>query len=674
MSPVSINYGVVPGYAIFWGLFALALAIFLQRVYQLGQYLRLGRQGEKVSGLGKRALVTLVNVIGQWCQWKNLSRQDRASLGHVLMAWGFLIFVLFYFIFIVIGAGFGISAKLNQTSFFFFYLWVMDIVSVFIIIAAAWGIIRRYVVRPARLKGEQTMATMGNLIPIFILPIPHLFKEATSIALGQPPVGFGAILPPVSSALSNLFQGSAVSTLQAAHIGFFWAHWGIVLFLLAFIPYSHHFHMIASVPNIFFRYPTGVALRPIDLEKAESFGAAQITDFTRKQLLDLYACVVCGQCQERCPATASGKALNPKKVIQDLKKHLLAVGPALVKAKTALPANPDRTIPGKVVTEDEIWGCTTCRACDEVCPVSVEHIDKIIDLRRHLVMEKSQLPESAQEALKSLGTRGHPWRGTTATRTDWASGLGIKVLAEDSHVDLLYWVGCTGALDERNMKVSVAMARILKTAGINFGILGAEEGCCGDPARRMGDEYLFQTLCQKNIALFQQYNVRKILTTCPHGYNAFKNEYPQFGGNFEVIHHTQFIADSIRQGKLKLRGLEGNKAVAYHDACYLGRYNDIYQAPRDILAAISGIKRAELARAKSSSFCCGGGGGYMWLEEEPTQRVNARRTEDIIKAKVDLITSACPFCLTMFEDGLKTKGVAESIKAMDLSELVAQLL
>jgi Fe-S oxidoreductase len=328
----------------------------------------------------------------------------------------------------------------------------------------------------------------------------------------------------------------------------------------------------------------------------------------------------------------------------------------------------------EAITDEVIWDCTTCRACQQACPVYIEHVDKIVDMRRSLAMERSQIPEAAQEALKSLGARQHPWRGTTSTRTDWSDGLGIKTLAEDANVDLLYWVGCTAALDERNQRVSKATVKILKAAGINFGILGTEEACCGDPARRMGDEYLFQTLCQKNIETFKQYNVKKILTTCPHGYNTFKNEYPQFGGNYEIVHHAQFIAQLLREGKLKLRGLEGKKLVCYHDSCYLGRYNDIYQEPREILGAIGGVEKVELARSGSSSFCCGGGGGHMWMEEEPAKRVNVRRVEDIIRAKADLSITACPFCLIMFEDGLKTKGVEETIKAMDLSELVAQLL
>ena len=431
-------------------------------------------------------------------------------------------------------------------------------------------------------------------------------------------------------------------------------------------------HVLLSPLNVFFRSlkPKG-SLTPIDLETAETFGVANIENFTWKQLLDLDACTRCGRCQDACPAYFSGKALNPKKMILDLKAHLQGVYPIPLSRKP-VESRPDMIT--ESVTEEVLWDCTTCRACQQVCPIYIEHVDKIVDMRRSLAMERAQFPESVQTALTSLGTREHPFRGTTATRTDWADGLEVKELSTDSDIDILYWVGCAAALEDRNMKVSAATARILQAAGINFGILGTEESCCGDPARRMGDEYLFQTLCQKNIELLQSYNVTRILTTCPHCFNSLKNEYPQFGGNFEVIHHTQFIMDLIRQGKLQPGRLEGNKVIAYHDSCYLGRYNDIYQEPRDILKAIDGIKRVELARSGVNSFCCGGGGGHMWMDEEPDKRVNVRRTEQVIETKADIVAAACPYCLTMFDDGIKTKEAEESIKAMDLSELILQTL
>ena len=359
-------------------------------------------------------------------------------------------------------------------------------------------------------------------------------------------------------------------------------------------------------------------------------------------------------------------------MIQDLKKHLLEVGPELLKARgkaKASPANPGKVLPGEVVTEDEIWACTTCRACDEVCPLYVEHIDKIIDLRRNLVLERASIPETAEGALRSIEARGHPWRGTTATRTDWTEGLEVKILAEDSNIDILYWVGCTGALEERSTKVTQSVAKILKSAGINFGILGTEESCCGEPARRLGNEYLFQMQAQKNIELLKNYNVKRIVTACPHCYNTIKNEYPQFGGEFEVIHHTEFMASLLKEGKLRIKqGASG--MVTYHDSCYLGRHNDIYQPPRQILNNMPDLTLVEMERNRKRGFCCGGGGGRMWLEESIGTRISEMRIEQAIEAKAQVVATACPYCLQMFDDAIKAKEVEESLKVMDIAELV----
>ncbi|MCJ7426323.1 MAG: (Fe-S)-binding protein [Dehalococcoidales bacterium] len=617
MSPISMSYLGIPGYVIFWVLFALAVGLFLRRMYQLLRYMLLGQSVGGFGHLVKRVSSTIVRVFGQWCQLQNLTAKNRASLGHVFMAWGFFIFIPFYLIFIIIGGGLGLSETLEHTSFFFYYAWVMDIAAPFIMLGALWAIIRRYVIRPPRLKGEQTFEALVILVTVFIHPLTHLFKEATGIALGYAPVGLGTHLPPISQALSNLFDGASQSSIQAANTAFFWAHWGFVLFVLVFIAYSRYLHMIASMFNVLLQSPPPKgALRPIDLEKAESFGAAKITDFNRKQLLDLYSCVIYGQCQEVCPATASGKALNPKKLIDDLKEHLLTEGPGLLKGGA-----PAKAMIGEVITQEVIWACTTCRACQEACPVAVEHVEKIIDMRRNLVMEQASIPETAEGALRSIEDRGHPWRGTTLSRTDWAKGLEIKVLADDKDVDILFWVGCTGALEERSTQISRATAKLLKAAGVNFGILGTEESCCGEPARRLGNEYLFQMQAEKNIGLLKNYGVKRIVTACPHGYHTLKNEYPQFGGKFEVIHHTQLIARLIKEGKLKVNN-SLSELVTYHDACYLGRYNDIYQPPRRLVKAIPGIKMVEMERNKENSFCCGGGGGHMWLEEHEGRRIN----------------------------------------------------
>ena len=669
MSPVSLSYWGISGYIIFWVVFALAVGLFLQRMYQLGRYMFLGQGEGGFKQLARRLGTTVVRIVGQWCQLKNFTTRDRSSLGHAFMAWGFFLFVPFYLLFIIIGGGFGLEETMEHTRFFFYYTWIMDIAAPFIVLGALWGIIRRYIIRPPRLKGEQTAEAMVILVSVLIHPMTHLFKEATSIALGNPPVGLGATLPPISSALSQLFANSSTASIQTANVAFFWAHWIIVLFVLVYIAYSRYLHVVASIFNVFLQSPPPKgALRPIDLEKAESFGVSKITDFTWKQLLDLYSCVIYSQCQEVCPAYASGKELNPKTLIDNLKKHLLEVGPVLVKGGNG--DSPSKALIGEVITPEVIWACTTCRACQQVCPVAIEHVDKIIDMRRNLVMEQASMPETAEGALRSIEDRGHPWRGTTLSRTDWAEGLDIKVLADDKDVDILFWVGCSYALEERSTKVAQAMARLLKAAGVNFGILGAEESCCGEPARRLGNEYLFQMQAAKNIEILKNYGVKRIVTACPHGYNTIKNEYPQFGGNFEVIHHTELIAQLLKEGKLKVNKGR-NELVTYHDACYLGRYNDIYQPPRQIIKSIPGLKMVEMERHGQNSFCCGGGGGHMWLEEHEGRRINELRTEQAIETKAQIVVTACSFCLQMFDDGIKSKAAEEQLKVMDIAELLA---
>lgn len=670
MSPLDMTYLGIPGYAIFWLLTSIAFGLFAFRISRLVRYMFLGQKERGFGQLLRRGLVTAVTTVGQWCQLKGVTHKDRAGISHVIFAWGFFVFAVFYVVFIIVGAGFGLSETLEQTVFFSYYTWIMDIIAPIVILAAVWAIIRRYIIRPPRLKGEQTIEAMVILITVLLHPLTHLFKIATSIALNHPPAGLGTVLPPLSSSLSNLFNNISPDSIQAANTAFFWAHWLIILFVLVFIAYSRYLHMVASLFNIFFRSPLPKgSLRTIDLEAAETFGTAKITDVTWKQVLDLYACVACGQCQDACPATASGKPLNPKELIQELKRHLLEAGPELLKTRGN---KPTEMLPGDIIHQDEIWACTTCRACDEVCPLYVEHIDKIIDLRRNLVMEQAAIPPQAEQALRSIETRGHPWRGATASRADWAEGLDIKTIAEDSSIELLFWVGCTGALEERSIRVTRSVARILKQAGVNIGILAAEESCCGEPARRLGNEYLFQTQAEKNIKTLNGYGIKKIVTACPHCYNTIKNEYPGFGGDFEIIHHTELIADLLSKGRLATRATGG--VITYHDPCYLGRYNNIFKPPRSILKKIAGVKPVEMADRGKRSFCCGGGGGRMWLEENTGHRISELRIEQAVKTGAQTIATVCPFCLQMLDDAIKAKGYEEIMKIMDIVELVEEAI
>ncbi|NQT05537.1 MAG: (Fe-S)-binding protein, partial [Dehalococcoidia bacterium] len=536
---------------------------------------------------------------------------------------------------------------------------------------------RRYVQKPDRLDNRRE--DLIALLLLLVMAVSGFVVEGLRIAATELEASpEWAAWSPGGYLVALGLRGLSQSALLSWHQVIWWLHSILVLGAIIYIAltWNRLWHIIVSPLNVFFRnLEARGALVPIDMEATETFGVDRIQNFTWKHLLDLDACTRCGRCQDSCPAYLSGKPLSPKKVIQDLRGHLLERAPALRKRRSEEEAPEDNgRMIGGVVVEDEIWNCTTCYACQEVCPVYVEPMVKLIEMRRNLVMEQATIPETGEGALKCLETRGHPWRGTTLSRTDWAEGLEVKTLADDSDVDLLFWVGCTEALEERSTRVAQAIVGILKTAGVNFGILGAEEVCCGDPARRLGNEYLFQMQAQQNIELLNNYGIKRIVTGCPHCYNTLKNEYPQFGGVFEVLHHTEIINRLIEEGKLPgIKEMSG--LVTYHDSCYLGRYNNIYDVPRQVLRRLGGVKLVEMARNLEHGFCCGAGGGHLWLEEQKTgERINEMRTEQALATKAGVIATACPYCLQMFEDGIQTKEAAESVRAMDIAELVMKAL
>jgi len=701
VSPVSETYWGISGYVIFWVLFVVAVGLFAKRAYFLYCLMRLGKPENRFDRIGERIKTMLVEVVPQWCSLKTVTSKDLSGIGHALLFWGFSLFLISYIIFIGLAGGFGLSPLIEGTAFETIYTSILDVAAVWVILVLIWAAIRRYIVRPERLQISAEAAII--LMVVFSLMVLHVCIEGFGFA------GSGDIpdWPPVGAAFARFLSDSSISesTLTGVAQGAWWFHYMLILGFMVYIPRSKHLHVLASLVNAFFK-PLGpkVVLEPVPVE-AETFGASKIQDFTWKDLLDLYACAVCGRCHANCPAHLTGKTLSPREVIHNLKEHLLEAGPQLLAAKLALAGQAKalsagenatetaaetpneaqattqtetqaKEMIGGVVTEEEIWACTTCGACQEVCPVNIEHIRKIIELRRNLVMAQSKMPESAQLMLRNMQQRGHPWAGIQSMRLrgDWTSDAEVKILADGDNANTLFWVGCTGALVERNVKATLSMTRVLKAAGVDFAVLGEAETCCGDPARRAGYDFQFQIMAEQNIEMFKSHNIKEIVTSCPHCYNTLKHEYPEYGGEFKVVHYTELIADLIGQGKLKLTN-ELNSKLTYHDPCYLGRYNSVYQEPRRILQAIPRTKLEEMERSKDTGFCCGGGGGLMWIEEQPgTMKINQMRLEDALKTGAETVVTACPYCLQMFEDSIDHKGVKDSLKARDLVELVEEAI
>ena len=472
----------------------------------------------------------------------------------------------------------------------------------------------------------------------------------------------------------RLFDLSEAHLLNV-HTWVWWGHVSFAFSWLALIAFTKLDHLIFAPVNAFLlRTDSPGRLSTIEnIEEREVFGVGQIQDFTWKQLFELDACVRCGRCTEVCPASLAGQPLSPMHLIMDLKAHLADVGPDVQRVgheNGDVRAVSPVAMVGDVIRDETLWACRTCGACVQECPVMIEHVPTIIDMRRYLVMDEARIPASAQQVLENLETRGHPWRGTTLERTTWMEGLGDVPIFDGSQ-EYLYWVGCSGSLVERNLPVTQAVFRLLREAGASFGVLGQEETCNGDPARRLGNEYLYQILAQQLIETFKAKNVQRVITNCPHCFNTFKNEYPQFDGHFEVLHHTEFLSAALKDGSLTATH-EVAGDVTYHDSCYLGRLNDVYDAPREIIEFVPGANLTEMRRNKSKGLCCGAGGGNMWLEEIGERRVNHVRTEEAVATGAGSVISNCPFCIQMFEDGVPAIQPEEEgrIRPFDIAEIL----
>ena len=611
------------------------------------------------SDLSQRIKNVVINGIGQKKVLKRTTiKSDRSGIGHVVIFVSFLSYSLSYVLFI-----FGDSVNSNFSEIILgtfiknIYLNYLEILALLVFVALVSALVRRWVLTPNRLKFSLTKKPESIIIILLIalLMATHLLSETMNqIIMSDKDIKFHI----VSTNLSKLFLNLEYTnnTYVLMHDMFWWIHLIIILSFAVYIPVSKHLHLLVSPMSFFFgsTQGTGVIDTPTNLEEMESFGANNLKTFKPKQIMDFFACAVCGRCSEVCPTDITGKALSPMYLINNLMKS----------------ASSNVEVIENNVTKTEIWDCLNCGACVNECPVGIEHISPIIDMRRHLVMEKSDMPETAESTLLSLEQRGHPWRGTTFTRSDWHQNLDVKTITENPNAEYLLWIGCTGALVERNQSVSKSIINILNSAKLDYAILSNEETCTGDPAKRIGNEYLFQILANQNIQNFIKYDIKKIITHCPHCLNTIKNEYPALGFNAEVISYTELINILIEEKSI-IPINENPKSVSYHDPCFLGRHNNIYNQPRDIVDSIPGMKRMEMCRNKDKALCCGAGGGHMWIEESNEKRVSHLRTDEFLDTESDTLAVACPFCLQMFEEGLSAKSETNK-EVKDIAELLEE--
>jgi Fe-S oxidoreductase/nitrate reductase gamma subunit len=598
---------------------------------------------------------------------RRMLREAYSGFFHLALFSGFL--VLFVGTLVVMIHE-DLKIRIMQGAFYlYFQSLALDVFGALAILGVLMLAMKRYLMRPARLhanvperagaRRQRAGEDAGLLALIFVILVTGFFIEGLRIAATRDPWGRWS---PVGWALAQLFAARwDGETMRDIHRFLWWFHLGLTFGFIAWLPYTKLLHIFTAAANIFLRSlePAGARLKPLDLDTAGVLGVARIEDFTWKDLLDLDACTECGRCQQQCPATATEKPLSPKTLILDLREALFAAETESV------------PIVGRFVREETLWSCTTCMACTHACPVFIEHVPKIVNLRRYLVMEEARMPDLMAEALRSLEDRGHPFRGTTLSRTDWCRDLAVAHVAEAGPVDFVLWIGCASALNRRNQQVARALVRVLREAGLRFAILGAEERCTGDPARRIGNEYLFEQLARENIRRLEKYGVRRIVTACPHCFTCLAHEYPQFGGHYEVIHHSQLLADLVKTGRLRPHS-PSIPTATYHDPCYLGRYNGLYDAPREVVRACARQLR-EMSPCRDRAFCCGAGGGMMWMEE-PGRRINHERAKHALATRADVVAVSCPFCLIMLEDGIKAKAEGRSVEVLDIAELFERAL
>jgi Fe-S oxidoreductase/nitrate reductase gamma subunit len=655
--PFRDTFWNVPGWAqilLYVGGF-VALALFAWGCWRRIQLWRAGGPESRCDQIPRRLQLVVTHALGQ----ARVLSQAYPGVMHATMFWGFLALFMGT---VLATIDYDVTLplfdyKLLKGDVYLYYETVLDLFGLFFVIGLGLAVWRRFVRRPARTDPTARFANVLALL--FVINATGFVMEACRLAVVKP--GWGA-WSPVGWALGQamLASGMGEGALRAVHLGVWLFHAAISLFFIAIIPRSYFVHLLTTPLNIFFSKLTsrGAIPKIENIEEAESLGISRLEEFSWKRRLDFDACVECGRCQAACPAYLSGTALSPKQIIVKLKRHMHGQLPG--------------PIHGELIKADELWACTTCMACVQECPAFIDIVDTIIDLRRYLTLSEGALPSTAPQSLQNIQRAGNPWGLPAAERLAWAHGLDVPVLTPDTEVEYLYWVGCSASYDRRNQAIARSVVAILKKAGVSFAVM-QEERCHGEVARRLGEEYLYQTLQAENVEAMNRYKFRKVITHCPHCFNTIKNEFPQFGGSYEVLHHSQVIDELIQSGRIKpLKQVAAG--VAFHDSCYLGRYNGIVEAPRRALGGVPGLRVIDPPRARERGLCCGGGGGHMWMEVKSERRVNILRTEELLETGTSVVATACPFCLAMVDLGRKVKGAEERLAVKDVSELVAESL
>ncbi|MBB6444425.1 (Fe-S)-binding protein [Bacillus benzoevorans] len=681
---------VVAGYAVY---------LFTNLLYTRYLFIKLGKNAEFEPNLKERINLILINGFGQ----RKLFKDKKSGLMHLILFYTFFIIQAGLIELIMKGFSKGYEFPFGEAHKYFSLL--QEWATFLMLLAIVYAFYRRYGEKLQRLQWKRDGKAAFVYIALTTLTTSILVTLGfEAIMLGAEP---NLVYAPFSGAVALLFSGIGTTAGTVLFYVFWWVHMLTVFTFLVFVPQSKQFHELFAMVNIFFKKQGPVGkLKKIDFEDeaAEVFGVGKIEDFAQNQLIDLYACAECGRCTNMCPAAGTGKMLSPMELIVKMRDHLTDKGAAITSRQPWAPAFAFKNtkanqlalmgegiresaaavenirLIGDVITEEEIWACTTCRNCEDQCPVMNEHVDKIIDLRRYLVLTEGKMNSDAQRAITNIERQGNPWGLNRKERENWREGredIQVPTVKEveksGGEFEYLFFVGSMGSYDNRSQKIAQSLARVMNVAGITFAILGNKEKNSGDTPRRIGNEFLFQELAAGNIETFQKHHVKKIVTIDPHAYNSFKNEYPEFGLEAEVYHHTELLAQWIKEGRITFTK-ELNEVITYHDSCYLGRYNTVYDPPREILKAIPGVKLVEAERNRQNAMCCGAGGGMMWTEETAGTRVNVARTEQLLEAKPTMIGTGCPYCLTMISDGVKAKEFEGTIGNFDIVEIVEKAL